>query len=147
ETLVEIVRQHADRVDGIKVSLLDARREIALREHLQKHDVRLYTGDDFNYLDLIRGDARGYSHALLGIFDAIAPAASAAIRALDRGQMDAYEAILSPTIPLARHIFQAPTYYYKTCLVFLAYLNGQKEGDGCARHGIRHIGICRQKLP
>jgi len=127
ETLVGIVRQHADRVDGIKVSLLDARREIALREHLQKHDVRLYTGDDFNYLDLIRGDARGYSHALLGIFDAIAPAASAAIRALDRGQMDAYEAILSPTIPLARHIFQAPTYYYKTGLVFLAYLNGHQQ--------------------
>ncbi len=127
QTVVRIVREHAAKVDGIKVSLLDARREIALREQLQKHDVRLYTGDDFNYMDLIRGDARGYSHALLGIFDAIAPAASAALQALDRGQMDAYEAILTPTVPLSRHIFRAPTYYYKTGVVFLAYLNGHQQ--------------------
>ena len=127
ETVVRIAREHAAKIDGIKVSLLDARREIALRERLQQHDVRLYSGDDFNYVDLIRGDARGYSHALLGIFDAIAPAASAAIQALDRGRMDDYDAILAPTVALSRHIFCAPTYYYKTGVVFLAYLNGHQQ--------------------
>jgi len=127
ETLVQIVRTHAAKVDGVKVSLLDGRREVELRERLQRFDVRLYTGDDFNYMDLIRGDARGYSHALLGIFDPIAPAASAAIQALDRGQAEAYEAILKPTVPLSRHIFSAPTYYYKTGIVFLAYLNGHQQ--------------------
>ena len=127
ETVVRIARAHAAKIDGIKVSLLDARREIALREQLQHYDIRMYTGDDFDYMDLIRGDARGYSHALLGIFDPIAPAASAAIRALDRGQVDAYEAILRPTLPLSRHIFRAPTYYYKAGIVFLAYLNGHQQ--------------------
>jgi hypothetical protein len=126
-TVVRIIREHAAKVDGIKVSLLDDRREIELRGQLQEHDVRLYTGDDFNYPDLIRGDARGYSHALLGIFDAIAPAASAALQALDRGQLDAYEKILAPTVPLSRHIFGPPTYYYKTGVVFLAYLNGHQQ--------------------
>jgi hypothetical protein len=127
ETLAQIVRAHAAKVDGVKVSLLNDRRELELREQFQRLDVRLYTGDDFNYMDLIRGDARGYSHALLGIFDAIAPAAAAAIQALDRGQLDRYEAILTPTLPLSRHIFGAPTYYYKTGLVFLAYLNGHQQ--------------------
>jgi hypothetical protein len=127
QTVVQIARRHAAKIDGIKVSLLDAGREIDLREQLQRHDIRLYTGDDFNYLDLIRGDARGYSHALLGIFDPIAPAASAAIQALDRGEVGAYEAILAPTVPLARHIFCTPTYYYKTGVVFLAYLNGHQQ--------------------
>lgn len=128
QTVVRIVREHAAKVDGIKVSLLDAGREIALRAQLQKHEVRVYTGDDFNYMDLIQGDAaQGYSHALLGIFDAIAPAASAAIQALDRGEGDAYRAILAPTVPLARHIFSTPTYYYKTGIVFLAYLNGHQQ--------------------
>src|SRR5262249_35770073 len=84
-TLAQIVRTHGAKVDGVKVSLLDDRRELELRERLQRYDVRVYSGDDFNYMELIRGDARGYSHALLGIFDAIAPAASAAIQALDRG--------------------------------------------------------------
>jgi hypothetical protein len=145
ETVRRIARQHAAKIDGVKVSLLDARREIELRVALQEHDVRLYTGDDFNYVDLIRGDARGYSHALLGIFDAIAPAASAAIQALDRGQTETYEAILAPTVPLSRHIFRAPTYYYKTGLVFLAYLNGHQPhfrmvGGMESARSIVHLG-------
>src|SRR5207244_5260053 len=88
--------------------------------------VRLYTGDDCNYDRLILGDARGHSDALLGIFDAIAPAASAALQALDRDDMPAYRAALEPTVPLARHIFAAPTHAYKTGIVFLAYLNGHQ---------------------
>ena len=87
----------------------------------------MYTGDDFNYDELIRGDEQGYSHALLGIFDAIAPAASAALQALDAGDLDRYAAILAPTVPLSRHIFQPPTFYYKTGVVFLAYLNGHQN--------------------
>jgi dihydrodipicolinate synthase/N-acetylneuraminate lyase len=86
--------------------------------------VRMYTGDDFNFAELIRGDEQGYSHALLGIFDAIAPAAAAALQALDAGDWERYEAIFAPTVPLSRYIFQAPTYYYKTGVVFMAYLNG-----------------------
>jgi len=145
QTVVRIARAHAAKLDGVKVSLLDARREIELRAELQAHEVRLYTGDDFNYVDLIRGDARGYSHALLGIFDAIAPAASAAIQALDRGQVDAYETILAPTVPLSRHIFRAPTYYYKTGVVFLAYLNGHQQhfrmvGGMESARSIVHLG-------
>ena len=127
QTVVRIVHDHADKVDGVKLSLLDARREVALREQLQRDDVRLYTGDDFDYVRMIRGDGRAHSDALLGIFDAIAPAASAAIQALDLGDVDAYDAILAPTLPLARHIFQAPTYHYKTGIVFLAYLNGHQR--------------------
>ncbi len=87
----------------------------------------MYTGDDFNYPDLIRGDDQGFSHALLGIFDAIAPAAAAALQALDAGDIAHYEAILAATVPLSRHIFQTPTYYYKTGVVFLAYLNGHQS--------------------
>jgi len=87
----------------------------------------MYTGDDFDYPDLILGDEQGFSHALLGIFDAIAPAASAALQALDAGDTDRYEKILAPTVPLSRHIFQAPTRYYKTGVVFLAYINGHQD--------------------
>jgi hypothetical protein len=87
----------------------------------------MYTGDDFNYPDLIRGDEEGFSHALLGIFDAIAPAASAALHALDTGDTYRYEEILAPTVPLSRHIFKAPTRFYKTGVVFLAYLNGHQD--------------------
>jgi hypothetical protein len=87
----------------------------------------MYTGDDFNYPELILGDAQGYSHALLGIFDAIAPAAAAALQALDDGDTARYQAILEPTVPLSRHIFRAPTFYYKTGVVFLAYLNGHQD--------------------
>jgi hypothetical protein len=114
------------KVAGLKVSLLDKDREIALRRTLPD-GVKLYTGDDFNYPELILGDEQGFSHALLGIFDGIAPAASSALAALDQGDKNRFLNLLNPTVPLARHIFQAPTYYYKTGLVFLAYLNGHQS--------------------
>jgi dihydrodipicolinate synthase/N-acetylneuraminate lyase len=126
EVCLQVITEHAAKIDGIKISLLDKEREIAMRRRLPAN-VRMYTGDDFNYAELIRGDEHGYSHALLGIFDAIAPAASAALQALDAGDLDRYEAILAPTVPLSRHIFQAPTYFYKTGVVFLAYLNGHQD--------------------
>jgi Protein of unknown function (DUF993) len=125
ECCLGIIADHAAKIDGIKISLLDADRERALRRRLPA-GVRLYTGDDYNYPDLIRGDAAGYSHALLGIFDPIAPAAAAALRALDAGDTGGFEAILAPTVPLARHIFAPPTQFYKTGVVFLAYLNGHQ---------------------
>lgn len=121
-----IIRNHVDKIDGIKLSLLDADKEIKMRRYLPK-EVKMYTGDDFNYPDLIRGDEFGYSHALLGIFDAIAPAAAAAMHALDSNDEETYNRILIPTIPLARHIFKAPTYNYKTGIVFMAYLNGHQS--------------------
>ncbi|GLY25036.1 hypothetical protein Misp04_47680 [Micromonospora sp. NBRC 101691] len=126
DTVVQLVKDHADKVDGIKVSLLDAGREIALRRRLPA-GVRLYTGDDFHYPELIRGDEQGYSDALLGIFAAIAPAAGAALAALDAGDLDTYERIMAPTVPLARHLFGAPTWHYKTGIVFLAWLTGHQE--------------------
>ncbi len=125
DACLAIICEHRTKIDGIKISLLDAEREIALRRRLPG-GVRLYTGDDFNYERLILGDERGYSDALLGIFDAIAPAASAALQALDGGDKPAYHAALAPTVPLARHIFQGPTHAYKTGIVFLAYLNGHQ---------------------
>src|SRR5262245_27633534 len=125
DTCLQIIGDHAAKIDGIKISLLDKDREIAMRRRLPP-GVKMYTGDDFNYPELILGDEQGYSHALLGIFDAIAPAASAALQALDAEDRDRYDAILAPTVPLSRHIFQAPTYYYKTGVVFLAYLNGHQ---------------------
>ncbi|GGM23652.1 hypothetical protein GCM10011608_05530 [Micromonospora sonchi] len=126
DTVVELLKTHASRVDGIKVSLLDAGREVALRRRLPA-GVRLYTGDDFNYPELIRGDEAGHSDALLGVFAAIAPAASAALAALDRGDLAAYDEIFAPTVPLARHLFAAPTWYYKTGIVFLAWLTGHQD--------------------
>jgi uncharacterized protein DUF993 len=125
-TMLEVIAANAAKVDGVKVSLLDHEREIALRRRLPE-GVKLYTGDDFNYPELIAGDEHGHSHALLGIFDAIAPAAASALRALDAGDRAAYDAILAPTVPLSRHIFAAPTYHYKTGIVFLAYLNGHQD--------------------
>jgi hypothetical protein len=122
DVVVEIIATHADKVDGIKVSLLDPVREVALRERLPD-GVRLYTGDDFNYPDLI---ASG-SDALLGIFDAIAPAAGAALRALDAGDLAAYHRILDPTVPLARKLFEPPTYDYKAGIAYLAWRNGHQE--------------------
>jgi Protein of unknown function (DUF993) len=113
-------------VEGIKISLLDAQREIDLRRRLPP-GVRMYTGDDFNYPVLIGGDGHGYSDALLGIFDAIAPAASAAIQALDGNCPEEFHRILDATLPLSRHIFESPTYNYKTGIVFLAWLNGHQE--------------------
>jgi hypothetical protein len=123
EICLHLIERHADKVDGVKISLLDAQREVTMRRRLPD-GVRMYTGDDFNFAELIRGDEQGYSHALLGIFDAIAPAAAAALQALDAGDWERYEAIFAPTVPLSRYIFQAPTYYYKTGVVFMAYLNG-----------------------
>ena len=121
-----IIHANAGHVDGIKVSLLDERREVEMRRRLPP-GVRLFTGDDFNFPTLIAGDERGHSDALLGIFDAIAPAASAALQALDAGDTGRYREILEPTIALSRHIFQAPTFHYKTGIVFLAYLNGHQR--------------------
>lgn len=121
-----ILHANASKIDGIKISLLNAKREIDMRQHLPD-GMRMYTGDDFNYPALIKGDEFGYSHALLGIFDAIAPAAAAAFHALDAGDLARYDAIFEPTIALSRHIFQNPTYYYKTGITFLAYLNGHQD--------------------
>lgn len=126
EVCLEIIKQHTAKIDGIKLSLLDAQREVEMRRRLPA-GVRMYTGDDFHYPELILGDEHGYSHALLGIFDAIAPAASAAFQALDAGDIERYKAILAPTVPLSRHIFQTPTYSYKTGVVFMAYLNGHQS--------------------
>jgi Protein of unknown function (DUF993) len=126
EVFLDIVHANAAKVDGVKVSLLDAEREVALRRRLPD-GVRLYTGDDFNYPELILGDEHGHSDALLGVFDAIAPAAAAALLALDEGDRAAYERILEPTVPLARKLFEAPTFNYKTGIVFLAFLNGHQD--------------------
>ncbi|MDX2393567.1 dihydrodipicolinate synthase family protein [Streptomyces sp. DK15] len=126
DAVLDLISENAPCVDGIKVSLLDADREIALRRALPE-GVRLYTGDDFNYPDLIRGDEAGHSDALLGIFDPIAAVASAALRALDAGDTARYDALLAPTLPLARHLFAAPTYHYKTGVVFLAWLAGHQS--------------------
>jgi hypothetical protein len=121
-----VIEANAAKVDGVKVSLLDAKKEVALRSRLPR-GVRMYTGDDFNFAELIGGDATGHSDALLGIFDAIAPAASAALTALAAGDRARFDAILAPTVPLSRHVFAAPTRFYKTGVVFLAWLNGHQS--------------------
>jgi hypothetical protein len=126
QACVDLIARHADKIEGIKISLLDPSLEIKMRRALPP-GVRVYTGDDFHYDTLILGDEKGYSHALLGIFNAIAPAASAAIHALDVGDTETYKQIMAPTVPLSRHIFQTPTYYYKTGIVFMAYLNGHQS--------------------
>ncbi|MGE0805198.1 MAG: dihydrodipicolinate synthase family protein [Burkholderiaceae bacterium] len=125
ETVLGVMRAHAAKVDGIKLSLLDMDKEIMLRRRLPA-GVKMFTGDDFNYAELIEGDEYGHSHALLGIFDAIAPAASAALAALAQGRTEQFRDILAPTVPLSRHLFKAPTQFYKTGVVFLAWLNGQQ---------------------
>lgn len=124
---LQVIESHPDKVDGVKVSLLDAEHEKGLRAALPE-GVRLYTGDDFNYPELIEGDGTHHSDALLGIFAAIAPAAGAALRALDEGDPAAYHAAFDPTLPLARHVFAAPTYYYKTGIAFLAWVSGHQPG-------------------
>ena len=125
-TAVAVINANAAKIDGVKVSLLDKDKEIIMRRQL-KPGVRMYTGDDFNYAELIEGDTQGYSDALLGIFDAIAPAASAALGALAAGDRTKYHEIFAPTVPLSRHIFKAPTRFYKTGVVFLAWLNGHQD--------------------
>lgn len=125
EVCLRIIEENEAKIDGIKISLLSAEREIQMRRRLPQ-SVKMFTGDDFNYPKLIKGDEHGFSHALLGIFDAIAPAASNAIQCLDTNDFDGYERFFAPTVLLSRHIFQAPTYFYKTGIVFLAYLNGHQ---------------------
>jgi hypothetical protein len=125
-TCLDVLGAHAAKIDGIKISLLDKDKEITMRRRLPQ-GVRMYTGDDFNYAELIAGDAAGHSDALLGIFDAIAPAASAALGRLAEGDEAAFHEILAPTVPLSRHIFRAPTRFYKTGVVFMAYLNGHQD--------------------
>ncbi|CAL9460149.1 dihydrodipicolinate synthase family protein [Streptomyces sp. enrichment culture] len=126
DTFLEVIAAHPDKVDGIKVSLLDARREVDLRRRLPR-GVRCYTGDDFNYPELIAGDEQGFSHALLGIFDPLGPLAAEAVRVLDTGDTDGFRALLDPTVELSRHLFRAPTRYYKTGVVFLAWLSGHQS--------------------
>ncbi len=126
ETVLAIIRERESKVDGIKISLLDKDKEVSLRRQLPP-SVKMYTGDDFNYPELIAGDADGYSHALLGIFDPLAPVVGAAIGHLDTGDVAAFHGILDPTVPLAREIFRAPTQHYKTGVVFLAWLNGLQD--------------------
>lgn len=143
DVCLDVIAAHADKVDGIKVSLLSAEKEIAMRRRLPA-SVKMYTGDDFNYAELIAGDSEGYSHALLGIFDAIAPAASAALAALGKGNNNEFFDLLEPTVPLSRHIFAAPTRFYKTGVVFLAYLNGlqdhfQMVGGQQSTRSVQHL--------
>ncbi|MDI9834923.1 dihydrodipicolinate synthase family protein [Streptomyces sp. KAU_LT] len=126
DTVLRLIAAHPGKVDGIKVSLLDARREIALRRRLPE-GVHCYTGDDFHYPELIAGDGHGFSHALLGVLDPLAPLAAEALRVLDTGDRDGFRALLDPTVELARHLFQAPTRFYKTGVVFLAWLAGHQS--------------------
>ncbi|HYZ26230.1 MAG TPA: DUF993 family protein, partial [Geminicoccaceae bacterium] len=126
DVCVAIIADNAAKIDGIKLSLLDKDKEILLRARLPE-GVRMYTGDDFNYAELIAGDGERYSDALLGIFDPIAPAAAAALAALTAGRTAAFHEILAPTVPLSRHIFKAPTRFYKTGVVLMAYLNGHQD--------------------
>ncbi|KFB10885.1 dihydrodipicolinate synthase family protein [Nitratireductor basaltis] len=121
-----VIAANEDKVDGIKISLLSKEKEITMRRKLPQ-SVRMYTGDDFNYAELISGDAEGHSDALLGIFDAIAPVASSALEALGKGEEKKFFDLLDPTVPLSRHIFKAPTRFYKTGVVFLAWLNGLQD--------------------
>lgn len=143
---LDIIKSNQAKVDGIKISLLDADKEVIMRRALPE-GVRMYTGDDFNYPDLIRGDAHGFSHALLGAFDPIAAHASAAIHALGEGDTQRYHQIIDPTVRLARHIFQTPTMYYKTGVVFLAWLNGHQQhfrmlGGHEAMRSLPHLIEC-----
>ncbi|CAN7605240.1 dihydrodipicolinate synthase family protein [Mesorhizobium sp. LjNodule214] len=126
DTVVAIIERHASKVEGIKISLLDADKEVALRNRLPE-GVVMFTGDDFNYPELIAGDGQRHSHALLGIFDAIAPVANAALAKLADGDRAGYDALMAPTVPLSRKIFEAPTEYYKAGIVFMAWLNGHQD--------------------
>lgn len=126
ETCLAIMTENAAKIDGVKISLLSKEKEIIMRRRLPQ-GVRMYTGDDFNYAELIAGDEQGHSDALLGIFDAIAPAASAGLAKLANDDLQGFHGIMEPTVPLSRHIFKAPTRFYKTGVVFLAWLNGLQD--------------------
>ncbi|MFF7752688.1 dihydrodipicolinate synthase family protein [Streptomyces sp. NPDC007971] len=125
-TLLEVVAEHPDKVDGVKVSLLDAGRETGLRRRLPP-GVRCYTGDDFHYPELIAGDDQGFSHALLGVFDPLGPLAAQAVRLLDAGDVPGFRRLLDPTVELSRHLFVPPTRFYKTGVVLLAWLAGHQS--------------------
>ena len=148
EICLDVLQKNKAKVDGIKISLLDKDKEIAMRRRLPE-GVRMYTGDDFNFAELIAGDAEGHSDALLGIFDTIAPAASHALSALAVNKNDEYHEVLAPTVPLSRHIFRAPTRFYKTGVVFMAWLNGHQEhfvmvgGQQSARHLLHFAELFR----
>ena len=143
EVCLAVLAENAEKIDGVKISLLTGEYEIAMRPRLPR-GMRMYTGDDFYFAELIAGDEHGYSDALLGIFDAIAPAASAALTALAAGDRGGYQKVLAPCVPLSRHIFAAPTRFYKTGVVFMAWLNGHQDhfvmvgGQQSARH-ILHL--------
>ncbi len=143
ETALQVIHAHAAKVDGVKISLLDKDKEIAMRRRLPA-SVRMYTGDDFNYAELIAGDAQGHSDALLGIFDPIAPAVGGALASLARNDLSTFHDILAPTVPLSRHVFKAPTRFYKTGVVFMAWLNGHQDhfvmvGGQQSARSIRHF--------
>jgi hypothetical protein len=143
ETALAVIHANAAKVDGVKISLLDDQKEIRMRRHLPQ-GVRMYTGDDFNYAELIAGDEHGYSDALLGIFDPIAPAVGGALASLQRNDLATFHDILAPTVPLSRHIFKAPTRFYKTGVVFMAWLNGHQDhfvmvGGQQSTRSIRHF--------
>jgi hypothetical protein len=147
-----VIEKNKTKVDGIKVSLLDKDKEIVMRRKLPQFPgggVRMYTGDDFNFAELIEGDSQGYSDALLGIFDSIAPAASHALSALAGNKKEEFRETLEPTVPLSRHIFKAPTRFYKTGVVFMAWLNGHQEhfvmvgGQQSARHVLHFSELFR----
>ena len=142
DTVVAIIERHAGKVEGIKISLLDTDKEVRLRDRLPD-GVVMFTGDDFNYPELIAGDGKRHSHALLGIFDAIAPVANAALARLAEGDKAGYDALMAPTVPLSRKIFEAPTEYYKAGIVFMAWLNGHQDhftmvGGMQSARGISH---------
>ena len=126
EVCLGILQTHTAKIDGIKISLLSKEKEITMRRRLPA-GVKMYTGDDFNYAELIAGDEHGYSDALLGIFDAIAPVASSALTSLAAGDVTTFHHVFEPTVALSRHIFKAPTRFYKTGVVFMAWLNGLQE--------------------
>lgn len=126
DAVLSIIEENRDKVEGIKISLLENAKEVALRDRLPE-GVLCFTGDDFNYAELIEGDGRKYSHALLGIFDAVAPQASKALASLAAGDVTTFRSVIEPTVPLSRKIFEAPTQYYKAGVVFLAWLNGHQE--------------------
>jgi hypothetical protein len=126
DSFISVIGENAARIDGVKLSLLDMSREIELRRRLPD-GVRMYTGDDFDYPTTIKGDGERHSDAFLGAFDLIAPAASAAVQALDAGEPEQFDKLLAPTLPLSRHVFAAPTWYYKTGVVFMAYLCGHQS--------------------
>lgn len=148
DVAIDVLNRNASRIDGVKISLLDKDREIAMRRRLAP-GIRMYTGDDFNFAELIAGDSQGYSDALLGIFDAIAPAAATALDALGAGDLATFHRILEPTVPLSRHIFRAPTRFYKTGVVFMAWLNGHQDhfvmvgGQQSTRHIVHFAEIFR----